>query len=456
VTTRINAARHAIGDSGKDQRIIRTLPRRGFRFVGTIQKEVGSAPTPVGDVSSRSANLRTGPSNGPSIAVRPFVNLSDEPELAFFAGGIVEDVLTELSRLRWLRVTASHSSFMYAESPIDPWNGSESDMRYVLEGSVRRAEQRVRVTGRLIDTTTGSHLWAARFERNLADVFAVQSDVAEAMASAIATTIVHTEQRRVAWKLPRDLGAWDAYQRGMWHMSRCEASENATARIFFQQAIDLDPGYAAAYGALGWSHMMAASIFSEMPIAEGCAFSDPLVRKAIALDDDDAEVRARLALAALLMGELDDALEAAEQVLSVSKNCAGALGVKGAALVYSGHREEGRQVLRQYLRLSPRDPARPIRLSQIATSLYLDENYEQAAIAASQVVRQYPKHPVAYRWLAASLGQLNRVQEAKDALQTLQKISPSSLDMYVRQRPKYCSVEYAPMLDGLRKAGWKE
>jgi adenylate cyclase len=143
-------------------------------------------------------------------------------------------------------------------------------------------------------------------------------------------------------------------------------------------------------------------------------------------------------------------------VLSVNQGCAGALGVKGAALVYSGNRDEGRRALRQYLKLSPRDPARPIRLSQIATSLYLDANYQEAAITARHVVRQYPTHPIAYRWLAASLGQLGRTEEARDALQTLQTISPSSFEMYVRQRPKYCSVEYAPMLDGLRKAGWRE
>jgi adenylate cyclase len=124
--------------------------------------------------------------------------------------------------------------------------------------------------------------------------------------------------------------------------------------------------------------------------------------------------------------------------------------------VYSGRGEEGRGALAHYLRLSPRDSARPIRLSQIATSLYLDGNYEDAAITARQVVRRYPKHPIAYRWLAASLGQLNRVEEANEALETLQTIAPSSFEMYVRQRPKYCSVEYAPILEGLRKAGWKD
>jgi TolB-like protein len=456
LTTRINAARTAIRDSAKRQRNIRTLPRKGFRFVGTVRQEHESGHAPVADASSRSANHAFLP-EGPSIAVLPFMNMSEEPELEFFAEGLVEDVLTELFSVRWLLVAARNSPFISKGERIDARQvGGELGVNYVLGGSVRRADRRVRVTCHLIDATTGTLLWGERFERNLADVFTIQKEIAEAAASAVASTISFAEQRRAARKLPEDLGAWEAYQRGMWHMSKCDAAENQSARTFFQRAIDLNPAYAAGYAALAWSHMMAASIFSEMTITEGCILSEPLVRKAIMLDDDNAEVRARLALAALLKGDLDDALQEADQVLSVNESCAGALGVKGAALVYSGHREEGRQALRQYLRLSPRDPARPIRLSQIATSLYLDQNYQQAAITARQVVRQYPKHPIAYRWLAASLGQLNRVEEARDALETLQAISPSSFEMYVRQRPKYCSVEYAPMLEGLRKAGWKE
>jgi adenylate cyclase len=348
-------------------------------------------------------------------------------------------------------VTVGNSSVFDADSRAD-----QRGMCYVLDGSVRRMEGRVRVTARLTDAATGIHVWAGRFERNLADLFSVQDELAEAVGSAVASAVVRAEQRRATSKPPRDLGAWESYQRGMWHMSKCEASENAVARTFFQRAIDLDPGYSSAYGALAWSHLMAASIFSEMTIPEGCVLAEPLLQKAIALDDEDTEIRARLALASLLKGRLEDAMQEADRILSVSKDCAGALGVKGAAQVYSGNRDEGRRALRQYLHLSPRDPARPIRLSQIATALYLDGNYEEAAATARQVVRQYPQHPIAYRWLAASLGQLNRVDEARNALQNLQTISPSSFDMYVRQRPKYCSIEYAPMLDGLRKAGWRE
>jgi adenylate cyclase len=268
-------------------------------------------------------------------------------------------------------------------------------------------------------------------------------------------SILRAERQRAIRKLPGNLDAWEAYQRGMWHMSKGEPAENELAHGFFQRAIDLDPSFASGYGALAWSHMMAASIFSRMPIHEGCMLAEPLLRRAVALDENDLEARARLAIAALLQGDFEGAFEGAQQVLAVKDTCAEALGVKGAVLACSGRGEEGRAAIRQHLTLSPNDPARPIRLSQIASSLYLDGNYREAAKAARQVVRQYPKHPVAYRWLAAALGQLARTAEAEDILDHLRTTAPSSFDMYVRHRPPYCSIEHAPMLAGLRKAGWK-
>jgi adenylate cyclase len=276
------------------------------------------------------------------------------------------------------------------------------------------------------------------------------------MASGIKIAILNAERQRVMRKEPRDLEAWEAYQRGMWHMSRCEPTEHALAQTFFQRAIDFDPTFAAGHGALGWSYMMAASIYSQMTIAEGCMRAEPLVRKATELDENDPDSGARLAIASLLHGDLEGAFAGAQQVLSTNENCAEALGVKGTALLYSGRCREGREAIERHLRLSPRDPARPIRLSQIAASHYLEGNFGAAMASARHVIRQYPKHPTAYRWLAASLGQLNRVGEAEEALNTLQTIFPSSFEMYIRQRPRYCNIEHAPMLAGLRKAGWRE
>jgi adenylate cyclase len=394
--------------------------------------------------------------DNPSIAVLPFTNMSGVQDLEFLGDGIAEDLLIELSRLRWLSVIARNSSFAYKGQAIDIRKVSrELGVRYVVDGSVRSEGGRVRVTGQLIDGMTGAHIWGERHERNSAGAFAAHDEIAQAMTAAVARAIVRAEQQRAARKLPADLGAWEAYQLGMWHMSQSDAAANKMARGLFQRAIDLDPNFGAGYSALAWSHMAAASAFSEMTIAESCELSEALVRKAIILDENDTDARSRLALTALLKGDLEGALQESDQVLAVDGKCADALGVRGAALVYSGRRKEGRESIRQYFALDPRDVARPMRLTQIAVSLYLDGGYQEAAATARQVIRRFPRHPFAYRWLAASLGQLDRIEEANEALETLQTISPSSFEMYVKRQPKYCSVEYAPMLDGLRKAGWR-
>jgi TolB-like protein len=454
LTTRLNAVRHAIGDSGNEQRLIKTFPRKGFRFVAAVTEEDGSASVPGWDAAV--APPKSGPllPGNPSIAVLSFTPHSDDLDEESFAEGIAEDVLTKLAGLRWLFVAQRNASFAYAPKRADVRQISRDlGVRYVLEGRVRRVgSSRAHITGRLVAATAGAgiYIWVGRFDRHVADIPTVHDEIAAAVAGAI----VDAERRHALRKRHEDLDAWEAYQCGMWHMSRCEPAENELAQTFFQRAIEIDPTYAPSHGALGWSYMMAASIYSQMSIAEGCALGEPLVRKATALDDNDLAARARLAIADLLRGDLEGAFESAEEVLSVDPTCAEALGVKGTALLYSGRRGEGRAAISQHLKLSPRDPARPIRLSQIAASLYLDENYEAAAMTARQVIRQYRKHPTAYRWLAASLGQLGRTAEAEETLETLRTNAPSSFDMYISRRPQYCSIEYAPMVAGLRKAGW--
>ena len=456
LTTRVYAARMAIGGDG--HRMIKTLPRKGFRFVAAVREELGhpAAPSPVvsRDVPALAGHL----SGRPSIVIFPFTNLSDDSNLEFFCHGIAEDVSTELSNLRDLVLIARGSRLAANSSTRDVREvGRELGARYVLEGSIRAAGARVRVTARLIDSTTAVHLWGRHYDLRRAHGSAFPDEIAQAIVSAILSTIRHADVQR-AQHLPREqLGVWEAYQRGIWHTSMSEAAQNKSARTLFQQAVALDPNFGRGYSAIAWTYMTASSAFSELSIAESCDLAEPLVRRAIALDESDTDARSRLALLSLLRGDFEGAIREADLVLSVQEGCPDAWGVKGAALVYAGRRQEGRDAIKRYFSLNPRDIARPIRRTQIASSLYLDGGYEEAAEIARQVVRHYPKHPIAYRWLAASLGQLNKVGEAQQVLQTLQTISPSSIEMYIRQRPpEYCSVEYAPMLEGLRKAGWKQ
>jgi adenylate cyclase len=207
-------------------------------------------------------------------------------------------VLTELSKLRWLFVIARNSSFTYKGKAVDIKQvGRDLGIRYVLEGSVRRAGSRVRITAQLIDATTGAHIWAERYDRDLVDIFAVQDEITAAVASAIGTAIVDAERQRAVRKLPETLGAWEAYQRGMWHLSKHDAAENELARACFQRAVDLDPSYAPGYSALAWSYVVSGVAFSSMTNTEWVNLAEPLARKAVALDENDADARARLALA---------------------------------------------------------------------------------------------------------------------------------------------------------------
>ena len=348
LTTRLNVARKVIGDSGDEQRLIMTIPRKGFRFVAPVREEDESASVSVSDVAPRLPKSAPVLSGNPSIAVLPFATASGDRNEESFAERVAEEVLTELADLPWLFVAQRNASFACAPKAVDIRKISHDlGVRYMLEGSVRQAGNRVRVTGRLIDATVGIgvYVWIGRYDRDFAGILTVHDE----MATAIAAAIVDAERRHALRKRHEELDVWEAYQRGMWHMSRCEPTENELAQIFFQRAIELDPTHAPSHGALGWSYMMAASIYSQMSIAEGCALGEPLVLKAIALDNNDLAARARLAIADLLRGDLEGAFEGSQEVLSVDPTCAEALGVKGTALLYSGRRQEGRAAISQHL-----------------------------------------------------------------------------------------------------------
>ena len=445
LTTRMNVLRQLLGDSGREQRLIRTMPRKGFRFVGEVHEE------------RTSSGWRHRISSGlPSIAVLPFANLSGDRTQDFFGDVIADEVLTELARQRWLLVIARNSSFVFRGTTVDVREtGRQLGVRYVLEGSSRHGGGRVRVTCRLVDAHTAVQIWSARYDRQFADIFDLQDEIVEAVVTALVPALVDAERRRISREAPETLSAWEAHQRGVWHMLKQSADDNGRARQFFQQAVALEADYSPGYDGLAWTHLMEASTFSRLPIAEGCRRSEPLARKAVALDPDNAEARARLALTIYLTGEGRPAIAEAEDALAISPNCADAHGVRGTALVFSGAREEGRASLETYLRLSPRDPARPIRLAQVAASYYFEGNYDRSAEVAREAVRQYPTIPIAYRWLAASLGQLGDAAQGAKVIDALRRTCPPSIDMYVnRLPPQYRREDYDHMMEGLAKAGW--
>jgi adenylate cyclase len=386
----------------------------------------------------------------PSVAVLPFTNMSADPEQEFFGDGIAEDVITALSRYPSLFVIARNSSFTYKGRAVDVKQiGRELGVRYVLEGSLRRSGNRIRVTAQLVEAETGKHVWAERYDRDLAEIFAVQDEITEAVTIAIAPAIAEAEQQRAMRKPPGSLDAWAAYQRGLWHLNKVTSEDIALAEKFFQQAVDLDPSFAGGYKGLGWAQADAAD-FGRRGLPEAMTSAEALGRRAVALDSADAEALSLLANALYRRGDYE-----AERALTISPNLAGAHAARGATLIFAGRRKEGIAALERSVRLDPRRSA--MRLNQIALALYFSWEYASSIEAAHRAIRSYPDFPNTYRWLAAALGQLGRIDEAKGALEKAVAIAPAAFDMYVRGRVPWMQPEdHAHMLEGLRKAGWRE
>ena len=393
----------------------------------------------------------------PSVAVLPFTNMSSDPEQEFFSDGIAEDIITALSRYPSLFVIARNSCFTYKGRAVDVKQvGLELGVRYVLEGSLRKAGNRIRVTAQLVEAETGNHDWAERYDRDLADIFAVQDEITEAVTIAIAPAIADAELHRALRKPPGSLDAWGAYQCGLWRMSKESAEDYALAENLFQRAIDLDPNFAGGYSGLAFALHQAASVFQTRSLQEAQSSAETRARRAVALDGADAEARSCLGWALQARGELEGALAEIDRALVMSPNLAVAHGQRGATLIFSGRPKEGLAAVQTSIRLDPRDPFSAIRLLHIACGLYFSGEYEEAIEAAKRLIRSYPDFPMIYRWPAAALGQLGRTAEAKEALDNAISLAPAAFDMYVRKRvPWFRPEDHAHLLDGLRKAGWQ-
>ena len=393
----------------------------------------------------------------PSIAVLAFANMSGDPEQEYFSDGIADDIITELSRSRSLFVIARNSSFAYRGQSIDVRQiARELGVRYVLEGSVRRSVGRVRVTAQLIEAESGNHIWAERYDRDISEVFAVQDEIAAAVASAIIPAVSDLEQQRALRKPPESLGAWEAYQRGLWHIAKVNATDSGQAREFLQRAIALDASFAPAYSAMATAFLYEGAVFANRSLPEAMGLAKIWARRAVDIEVYDAEAQAIVAWAEVASDDVhDEALDAVSLALSINPNSVRAHAVKGTILVFTGQCSQGRHELLTALRLSPRDPFNVTMLSHIATSYYLERDYLGAFEASRRVVSRFPKYPSAYRWLAASLGQLDRTDEARASLRRAIEIS-GNFFLHVHTRPPwYRADDHEHMLEGLRKAGWQ-
>ena len=457
LTTRIAAARQAIGDSGDRQKLIRTIARKGFRFVGEVHEEGSSAQPPPQPARMAAAPFLPAPAMGlpdkPSIVVLPFANLSGEPEQEFFADCIVDDIINDLSHDRSLFVIARNSSFTYKGRAVDvKLAGRELGVRYVLEGSTRRNGNRIRVNVLLIEAETGDHLWGERYDRDVENVFIVQDEITAAVASAINPAISHAERRRATQKPAESLSAWEAWHTALGFISTRDVSG---LRNFLQLAVTLDPRFAAAHAMLAFLYVAEATRGQHPPLPESSEMAVAAARQAIRLDPRSATAHAMLAWAFGHQGDWEPALAEADAAIILNANDPWGYLSKGHNLIYYGNPAAAREPLATALRLDPRGPTALTAAHQCAVGCYFERDYNGAEDVARRAIRDYPENPRPHLAFAASLGQLGRTDEAQAALQVAITASPSIFRFITDSRPHYYRPEdHAHLLDGLRKAGW--
>ena len=354
----------------------------------------------------------------PSIAVLAFANLSGDPAQEFFADGLAEDIITMLSKSRFLFVIARNSSFIYKGRAVAVKDiGRELGVRFVLEGSVRKAGTRVRVTAQLVEAATGGHLWAERYDRDLADIFGVQDEITQNVCGAIQPALERGERERVSRRPPESLDAWESYHRGMWHFAKYEEADLGLARVFFERAVALDPRFAAAYSALALVAIREGVAFRPDSRPQKMRDALDLAQPAVALDPTSGTAHAALAAAFWQNGRHTESVAEADLAVSLDPNSALVYGTQGGARMWAGRHQEAIEPLNTAMRLSPFDPDIPHWLHFMGRALYGIGNYPEAITVARQICRSYPNMQPAWRTLLAALGQTGQVQEAAAVMQ---------------------------------------
>jgi len=455
ISTQINAARSAISDSGEKQRLIKTIPRKGIRFVGDVHEEQNAADT---------AKMASGPllmlPDRPSIAVLPFTNMSGDPEHEYFADGMAEEVITALSHCKWLFVIARNSSFIYKGKAVDVREvGRDLGVRYVLEGSVRRSGNRLRFTGQLVDATSGAHIWADRFDGDMSDVFELQDRFTQSIVAAIEPNLQLAEIQRLKSKPAANLEAYDLTLRAQQlEYEFTEASLVAALRCL-AEALAIDPSYAPAmalraycYGerrVQGWAQDLPAEA------AEGLR----LASRAVELGKDDSNVLWMAAFAVWrLAQDAQRARELANRSLRLNPNSAIALAITAWAEMQMGYFGKGIELFHRAERLSPRDPRGWLIATGLSSAHFFEGHFDEAASWAETALTQNPRFTVALRNLAASAARLGQKEKAAAARRDLLSIEPQFTLSELRARVRF--LDETPwgnaFLDALRLAGLPE
>jgi TolB-like protein len=456
LTTRLNVARSAIGDSGDEQRLIKTLPRKGFRFVGQVREAQGPAGATV------TGNLEEEPKpalplpDKPSIAILPFINISGDPEQDYFADGMVEEIITALSRFKWLFVIARNSSFTFKGKAVDIKEvGRRLGVRYVLEGAVRKASGKVRITGQLIDAVTGAHIWADRFERDLTDVFALQDEVTVAVVSAIQPKLLQTEIAMAVRRRPENLTAYDFYLRARQQFYLTTREGVAEASRLAHRALELDPRFGLVAALAGICHMDNVLWGHTNDPQFDRKEAVRLLRLALSIDNGDPDTLAwASSISAFMVGDCESAIELADRAVALNPNSSLAWNSRGRVYLIAGLPEEAVRSFERATRLSPVDLRLHLTLAGMGMAYIELRRFDEAIVAGKKAQRQNPSHSAAYRCLASAFAHLGRDAEAREAAACLLEVDRDfTITAWIARGGQSNSKL---LIEGLRKAGLPE
>ena len=395
-------------------------------------------------------------SSAPAVAVLPFDNLGGDPGDDFFADGLTEDIITALAAWRSFPVIARNSTFAYkGKSPDVRTVAEELKARYVLEGSVRRAGNRVRVNAQLIDAVTGHHIWAEKFDREVEDLFALQDEITHYLAAIVEPEIGRNEQNRIAPARPSSLGAWELYQQGMAFLNQWTREGNAQARDMFTRALKLDPRYSQAWTGLAYTHHRdiwfgyaedrQASIDAQLEAA----------LKAVEFDDTDSRAHCLLGFAYTWARKFDLAIAEGERAVALNPSNFVALSQLGIALSYAGRPAEGVPMLERAIGINPRNPRIYFALSALARARLNAREPEKAADMAKRALTHKADYPLAFLILASALGHMDRAEEGAAALAECRRLQPGFAKEWVSTAMYKDPADDLFLLEGLQKTGYE-
>ncbi len=423
-------------------------PVQVWRWMPAASSEQSEAPQPD--------QMETAPlPDKPSIAVLPFDNMSGDPEQEYFSDGICEDIITTLSRFHQFFVIARNSSFTYKHSAVDVKQvARELGVQYVLEGSLRRAGNRVRITAQLIDAPSDHHLWAERYDRELDDIFAIQDEITQQIVTAVAPELQLAEMVRARRKTVPELGVWQLVARSMWHIAASTADDSTEAEALLKKALAIDPQNADVLSALGQKYAFDALYSWHRPPPDSLTLAAEMSQNAVKLDGQNEIAQTVLGFVLLLSKQHDEAIRRLETAIQLNPNYSPALGWLGVTEAYAHRHETVLDHLEQAIKLSPKDPTLSFFVAGIGYYHFIQGRYDEACLWAEKALHENLNSPTGYRLLATAQGMRENLTEARAAYEKFERLTPGvTVANCVQGVPFAFPDDAERFAEGLRRAG---